>query len=398
MIVIRDKNVFSRLVPGFFTLSFLGLLFALIALSACSGNASGQAQSGDAKKTVVVPVTVGTAEEKSVPVQLKAIGKVQAYSTVSIKAKVEGELMAVHFTEGQEVKKDDPLFMIDPRPFEAQLKQVEANLAKDRLQTENARRQSERYGSVVEKGYVSKEVHDQIATNAMALEAGLKADEAAVESARLNLKYCYIASPINGVTGELKVHQGNLVKANDETAPMVVINQTSPIYVSFAVPEQNLSELKRRMASEKLTVRATVPGDEDNPVKGELSFLDNAVDTTTGTIQLKATFANKDKVLWPGQYVNVVLKLGTQAGVVVVPSQAVQVGQQGHYAFVVKPDLTVEYRQVVIGRLLDGELVIQKGIAVGEKVVTDGQMRLAQGTQIRVMDSGEKASSEEKIQ
>lgn len=398
MIVIRDKNVFSRLVPGFFTLSFLGLLFVLIALSACSRNASGQAQSGDAKKTVVVPVTVGTAEEKSVPVQLKAIGKVQAYSTVSIKAKVEGELMAVHFTEGQEVKKDDPLFLIDPRPFEAQLKQVEANLAKDRFQTENARRQSERYGSVVEKGYVSKEVHDQIATNAMALEAGLKADEAAVESARLNLKYCYIASPINGVTGELKVHQGNLVKANDETAPMVVINQTSPIYVSFAVPEQNLSELKRRMASEKLTVRATVPGDEDNPVKGELSFLDNAVDTTTGTIQLKATFANKDKVLWPGQYVNVVLKLGTQAGVVVVPSQAVQVGQQGHYAFVVKPDLTVEYRQVVIGRSLDGELVIQKGIAVGEKVVTDGQMRLAQGTQIRVMDSGEKASSEEKIQ
>lgn len=380
---------------GLLALCLVGFLSFVLALSGCSKTASGQAESADARKKIVVPVTVGTAEEKSVPVRLKAIGKVQAYSTVAIKAQVEGELMGVHFTEGQEVKRDAPLFTIDPRPFEAQVKQAEANLAKDKFQMENARRQSDRYGSVVEKGYVSKEVHDQVVTNAMALEAGVKADEAALDSARLNLKYCYISSPIDGVTGELKLHQGNLVKANDDTISMVIINQTSPIYVSFAVPEQNLSELKRRMASGKLTVRVTIPGDEGRPVRGELCFLDNSVDPTTGTIQLKACFPNKDKVLWPGQYVNVVLKLGTEAGVVVVPSQAVQVGQQGHYAFVVKPDgLTVEYRPVVVGRELDGELVIEKGITVGERVVTDGQMRLAEGTQVKASESSRKTSSE----
>lgn len=373
----------------------IGVVLLCLFAWACSENATGNGKGGEAKRAEAVPVTVSTAAEKTVPVQLRAIGKVQAYNTVAIRAQVAGELVAVHFTEGCEVKKGDRLFTIDPRPFEAEVKKAEANLAKDRAQLENARRQTQRYGEVAKKGFVSQEVHDQVVTNATALEAAVRADEAAVENARLSLKYCYISSPINGVTGETKVDQGNLVKANDETSPLVVINQTSPIYVSFAVPEQNLPDVKKHMAAGKLEVTATVSGNDRDVVKGELSFIDNAVDPTTGTIQLKATFPNTDRFLWPGQYVNAVLTLTTQSGAVVVPSHAIQSGQEGAYAFVVKPDSTVEYRKVTAGRTVDGEIVVEKGIAAGEKVVTDGQLRLGQGSRIRVVEESE-AGAEEK--
>jgi len=372
----------------------MGILWVSLSVSACSENVSGQGRGGGAKRAVVVPVTVSAAVEKTVPVQLKAIGKVQAYNTVAIRAQVTGELVGVHFTEGREVKKGDPLFTIDPRPFEAEVKKAEANLAKNRAQLENARRQTRRYGEVAHKGYVSQELHDQVLTNATALEAAVRADEATLESARLMLRYCHISSPIDGVTGETKVDLGNLVKDNDDANPMVVINQISPIYASFSVPEQNLPEVKKHMAAGKLEVLATVSGNERDVVKGELSFIDNTVDPATGTIQLKATFANKDKFLWPGQYVTVVLTLTTRSGAIVVPSHAVQTGQEGQYTFVVKPDSTVEYRRVTVGRDVDGELVIEKGIAVGEKVVTDGQLRLAQGSQVRVVEEGDAGTGE----
>ncbi|WP_244082117.1 efflux RND transporter periplasmic adaptor subunit [Desulforhabdus sp. TSK] len=367
-------------------------LFAILSLAlapllwGCSKAASGDARGKDAGKSPVVPVLAGTAVEKTVPVELRAIGNVQPYATVAIKAQVTGELVSVQFKEGQEVKKGDLLFTIDPRPFEAKLRQAEANLARDRAQLQNARKQAERYSSVAQKGYVSAEQFDQITANAAALEASVKAGEAAVESARLELKYCSIRSPLDGVAGVVKIDQGNIVKASDKDNVLVVINQVRPIYVSFSVPEQNLFSLRKYMASQKLEVTATVPGGEDRPPRGELTFLDNTVDPATGTIQLKATFANTEKLLWPGQFVNVLLRLTTLEGAVVIPGEAVQTGQEGPYVYVVKPDFTVEYRKVVLGRPVDNEIVILQGLAPGEKVVTDGQLRLAPGTQVKILD------------
>jgi membrane fusion protein, multidrug efflux system len=399
-------RIFSKRSPdvGGFFFAFLrgvcctlALAFVLSLISACSGDANGKSKSADPRKKMAVPVTVATAATKPVPVQLRAIGNVQSYSTVLIRARVGGELQGVHFKEGEEVKTGALLFTIDPRPFEAALKQAEANLARDRAQLERARKQADRYSSVVKKGYVSEDQNDQILANATALEASVRADEAAVENARLDLKYCAIRSPINGVTGQIKVDQGNLVKANDNDNPMVTIRQTSPIYVVFSVPEQNLPELKRHMAHHPLDVVVVMPGDEKQLIRGELTFLDNSVDQTTGTILLRATFENKDRTLWPGQFVNVTLTLTTQPDAVVIPSQALQTGQQGRYVFVVTPDSSAEYRPVTLARTIDGEAVIAKGIAPGERVVTDGQLRLTQGAQVTIVRADE-ALSEEKRQ
>jgi multidrug efflux system membrane fusion protein len=364
------------------------IVFSL--LSGCSNDASGVPKTEDPRRKMAIPVTVGTAVEKTVPVQIRAIGNVEAYSTVSVKAQVEGELTVVHFKEGQEVKAGDMLFTIDPRPFEVQLKQAEANLARDRAQLNNATRQVERYGSVANKGYVSQEQYDQISSNATALEATVKADEAAVENARLKLAYCTIKSPINGVVGSIRVNKGNLIKANDNDKPMVHINQVKPIYVSFSVPERYLPEIRDRMAREKLEVVASIAGGAGKLVRGELAFIENAVDTNTGSIPLKASFPNSDKTLWPGQFVKVTLTLATQPGAVVVPSQAIQSGQQGRYVFVVKDDSTVEYRQVDLGEIIDGETVISHGVAPGELVVTDGQLRLASGSLVQIVEDSQK--------
>ncbi len=369
-----------------FTLSPL-LVCAL--LSACSGDATGKPESKGHKDTAV-PVTVGSAVKKAVPVELRVVGTVKAFSTVSVKAQVEGELLSVHFREGQKVKAGDPLFTIDPAPFEARLKQAQANLARDRAQLENAKKDMDRYASVVKKGYVSGEDYDRVRTVVATLEAAILADEALVENARLSLKYCYISSPLSGYTGELKVHRGNLVKANDNDNPLVTINQTSPIYVAFPVPEGNLPEIRKYMASGKLPVWAGAPGDRAQPARGELASIDNTVDPATGTIQLKAAFANSDARLWPGQFVNVVLKLSTQAGAIVVPSQAVQTGQDGQYVFVVKPDLSAEYRPVTVERAFADELVIAKGVSPGEKVVTDGHLRLTPGAKVKLVQGVQK--------
>jgi multidrug efflux system membrane fusion protein len=334
-----------------------------------------------------VPVTVANAVEKTVPVQVHAVGRVEAHNTVSVGSRVDGQILTVHFEDGQYVKAGDLLFTIDPRTFEAQLKQAQANLAKDQAQLENAQAQLERNAAVVQKGYVSREQYDQAVANANALKATVAADQAAVENAQLQLQYCSIRSPIDGLVGAVKVDPGNIVKANDTTTPLVVINQIQPIYVSFYVPERNLPEVQRYMAAGKPQVQATIPGREQTPAYGELTFLDNAVNPTAGTIELRGTFANADRSLWPGQFVNVVLTLTTQPGAIVVPSRAIQTGQQGQYVFVVKPDLTVENRPIVVGRTVGEESVIQKGVSPGEQVVTDGQLRLSPGASVRIVQS-----------
>jgi multidrug efflux system membrane fusion protein len=362
--------------------AIFALLTFLVLFSGCSENSS----TGATKEPGPgVPVTVSTAVEKNVPVQLRAIGTVQAYSTVSVKSQVEGELIRVHFKEGQDVKQGDLLFSIDPRSFEAQIRQAEANLARDKVQAVNARKDLDRYTELLKEGSATQAQYDQVRTNAEALDAALRADEAALETARLQLSYSAIRSPIDGRTGSLMIHEGNLIKAND--ANMVVINQISPIYVAFSVPQQELPEIKKEMAAGPLKVEASTPRSGAPPSRGALTFIDNAVDPATGTIQLKASFPNKDRALWPGQFVNVVLDLAVQHNAIVLPSQAVQSGQQGDYVFVVKADRTVESRPVEIDRTVDHEAVIRKGVNPGEQVVTDGQLRLIPGAKVEIRSS-----------
>jgi multidrug efflux system membrane fusion protein len=348
------------------------------------GRGGGQRQ-GAGRSREAVPVVVATAVQKAVPLQLRAVGNVEAYSTVSVKSQVTGVLNQAHFKEGQDVKKGQLLFTIDPRPFEAALKQAEANLARDTAQLKNLREQVRRYAELVEKQYVSREQYDQIKTNADAAESVVDADRAAVENAKVQLSYCYIYSPVNGRVGSLLVNEGNLVRVND-AAPLVIINQINPINVTFGVPEHHLADLKRHMAGGRLGVDATFQSDEGRPEQGFLSFVDNAVDRSTGTIKLKAEFTNGERRLWPGQFVNVALTLTTQGDAVVVPSEAIQVGPEGQQVFVVKEDKRVEMRQVTVGRTQAGEAIIAKGLSAGEIVVREGQFLLGPNSRVEIKD------------
>ncbi|MDH3444615.1 MAG: efflux RND transporter periplasmic adaptor subunit, partial [Deltaproteobacteria bacterium] len=352
-----------------------------------SGNrrqGQGQGRRGGRSREAV-PVLIATAMQKSTPIQIRAVGTAEPFATVAVKSQVTGVLVKAHFQEGHDVKKGQLLFTIDPRPFEAAVKQAEANLARDTAQLRNMREQARRYAELVEKQYVSREQYDQIRTNADAMEAVVDADKAAVENAKVQLSYCYIYSPMVGRAGSLLVNEGNLVRVNDGT-PLVVINQVTPINVTFAVPEQHLAELTRRSAASKLAVSATFPSDEGRPEQGKLEFLDNVVDRSTGTIKLKAVFANNERRLWPGQFINVAVTLSTQGDAVVIPSEAVQVGQEGQHVFVVKPDNRVELRPVTIARTSDGEAVIAQGLAVGEQVVREGQFLLGPDSRIEIKD------------
>ncbi len=344
----------------------------------------------------VVPVKMGDVIQQNVPLQVNAIGNVEAYNTVSVKALVGGEIIDVHFREGQDVRQGDLLFQIDPRPYEAALKQAEGALARDIAQAKNAEEQAKRYEILVQKDYVSRDQYDQLRANADALSAAVQADKASVENARLQLAYCTIKSPIDGRAGSVLVNKGNVVKAND--VAMVTINKITPIYVTISVPEQNLSEIKRYMAEGTLKVEAIIPGDEKRPAQGVLTFVNNAVDTSTGTIQLKATFENKDKRLWPGQFVNAVVTLTTQRNAVVMPSAALQAGQQGQYVFVVKPDFTVESRPVEIARSSGDMAVVAQGVKPGEKVVTDGQLNLIPGSRVEVKEEPQQNAGNSKTQ
>lgn len=349
-----------------------------------SGAGGGQRQAAGRAREAV-PVVVATAVQKSMPLQLRAVGNVEAYSIVSVKSQVTGVLNQAHFKEGQDVKKGQLLFTVDPRPFEAAVKQAEANLARDMAQVKNLREQVRRYAELVEKQYVSREQYDQIKTNADAAEAVVDADKAAVENAKVQLSYCYIYSPVNGRVGSLLVNEGNLVRVNDAT-PLVIINQINPINVSFAVPEQHLADLKRHMAAGRLRAEATFQSDDGRPEQGFLAFVDNAVDRSTGTIKLKAEFINSERRLWPGQFVNVSLTLATQGDAVVIPSEAIQVGPEGQQVFVVKEDKRVEMRSVTVGRTQEGQAVVAKGLSAGETVVREGQFLLGPGSRVEIKD------------
>jgi membrane fusion protein, multidrug efflux system len=330
----------------------------------------------------VVPVISETADQKNVPLQIRAIGNVEAYNTVAVKSQVNGEISEVFFREGQDVKQGKMLFRIDPRPFESAVRQAESALARDRSQMVNAQEDAKRYSALAAKGFVSTQEYDRARTNADALGAVVQADEAAVENARLQLEYTAIMSPLDGRTGAITVQKGNVVKAND--VPLVTINQITPIYVTFSVPEQELANIKKYQASGELHVEVSIPQSAIKPINGTLTFIDNKVNTTTGTIMLKDTFPNKDHALWPGQFVDVVLTLTTEKGRVIVPAQAVQTGQQGQYVYVIKDDMTAELRIVTPGRLYGNWTVINTGIAAGEKVVTDGQLRLVPGVKVEI--------------
>lgn len=331
-----------------------------------------------------VPVTVATVEQKDVPIQIRAIGTVQPLSNVAVRALAGGQLQKVWFKEGDDVRKGAMLFTIDPRPYDAALQQAQANLQRDEAQLRNAEAQAKRYGDLVKKDYVTKEEYDKLVAAAEAARAVAAADRAAIENARLQRSYCEIRSPLDGRTGSLMVHAGNLVKAND-TTPLVVINQVEPVYVQFAVPEQNLGLLRQRAGA---PVEAS-PQQGGAPIAtGTLTFIDNNVDATTGTITLKATFDNKNRALWPGQYVNVAITTDNKTNALIVPLRALQTSQKGgQYVYVVKPSKAVEMRTVTVYKTIDQNAIIDKGVAAGETVVTDGQLRLTPKSKVEIKNS-----------
>lgn len=335
------------------------------------------------RRIEAAPVMVAEVTQKDIPVELRAIGRVEPYARVTIKSRVNGELQSVHFREGQEVKAGDLLFTIDPRPFEAELREAKARLAKDVALAEKAKKDLQRNESLVKGGYVSEEQFEQTRANADALKATIEADRALVESVRLQLGYCHIRSPITGRIGRLQIDQGSMIKANDDIG-MVEIVQITPIYVDFSVPELHLPDVKKYQAQGPLRVAAVIPSEGSRPEQGELTFMDNEVNQQTGTIRLRGTFANSSTQLWPGQFVKVILTLTTRTNATVIPYQAIQKGQSGEFVYVVKPDLTVEPRPISVNMTREGEAVIDKGLAPGERVVIDGQIRLFEGAKVEI--------------
>ena len=364
------------------------LLVAALAASGCSGGEAvsttpppGGGRGGG--QAPAVPVTATSAQQKSVPLDVTAIGTVIAASTVAVRAQITGELMTVHFDEGDEVKQGQVLITLDKRPFEAALAQADAQLQKDVAQLANAKAQAARYQDLAQRGIATREQVDQMTTQAAALEGTVAADRANIQSAKVQLDYATIAAPISGRTGLLQVHKGNLVRAND-TAPIVTINRITPVYVSFAVPESLLPQFKKYMAAGTVRVEARAPNDTDAPSVGKIDFIDIAVDAASGTIKVKGTFPNGDRRLTPGQFVNVNVTLTTDANATVVPTAAVQSGQQGAYVYVIKDDKTVEMRPVTIARTHGDDSIIGTGVKAGETIVTDGQLRLVPGSRVSI--------------
>jgi len=354
------------------------LLAILLASVGCKQKAT---QAAGPAKRPPVPVTVATVTVRTIPVEVRAIGNVEAYSTIGVKALVAGQLTHVYFNDGDMVHKGQPIFEIDPRQFEEAVKQAEATLAKDAANAANAEADARRYDALFKAGVVARQDNDLKEATYKALAATLAADRSAIDNAQLQVEYCHITSPIDGRTGTVMVKEGNVVKAND--VPLVNINQIQPIYVGFSIPEKEFPAINTRM-SEHLPVKASITGAEGRPPEGKLTFADNTVDQATGTIRLKATFENTDNRLWPGQFVNVVLTVTTMPNAILAPSQAVQTGQNGTFVFVVKPDMKVEMRPVVVGRASGNELALTSGVHPGETVVTDGQSRLVPGAEVQI--------------
>jgi multidrug efflux system membrane fusion protein len=366
------------------------------------------------------PVSVVVAVREVLPVEVRAVGTVEPFRTVQIKSQVAGDLVGVRFTEGGLIQQGDLLFQIDPRPYQEALRQAEAAVSKDQAlllqaqatvgrdqaQLKTAEADAKRYAELLKQGITAQSQYDQIRATFEAQGESVHADQAAIESARaslesdraavdrakLDLSYCEIHSPITGRAGNVLVHAGNYVKANGDTT-LVVINQIEPIFVSFGVPEQHLGEIRTRSAGSKLAVEVSLKDDSAKKVEGKLAVIDNTVDATTGTIKLKAVFDNGDRLLWPGQFVDAVLRLDAQEATV-VPAEAVQAGQKGQFVYVVKKDQTVEPRLVAAGRTVDGKIVLEKGVAPGETVVTDGQLRLFPGARIQAVPAGKIDSRE----
>ena len=424
-----SKRILYFLAP----LSLALITFAFLAMQGCASKSEadatggrgpgGRGGRGRGDGGGPVPVVVATVMQKDVPVNIDVIGNVEAYSTISVKAQVGGQLTKVYFQEGDYVKKDDPLFTIDPRSFEAQLSQAqaqlsqaqansardnaalsqsEANLARDTANQKYSETEAGRYAKLFEQGIVSREQTDQMRANADALTQTIQADKAAIESARaqigadkasianveamidnakVQLSYTSIRSPIDGRTGNLAVKLGNIVTPN--TMELMTIAEVHPIYVTFSVPEAQLGEIKKYMAEGKLPVRAQSQDAGDSVQTGVLTFIDNTVDPSTGTIKLKGTFQNEDNKLWPGEFVRVTLRLTTRPNAVVVPNQAVQTGQDGQFVYVVKQDQTVEMRPVVTSTRVDQDLVVDSGLTPGETIVTEGQLRLAPNSRVQ---------------
>ena len=332
-----------------------------------------------------VPVVVAQVARKGIPVNLTAIGTGQAFKTVSIESQVAGIVKELHYRPGQYVHQGDLLITLDDRPFLATLAQAKANLARDKAQAQLDQSQVGRYKQLYDGGIVPREQYDQYLATASSANATVSADEAALQTANIQLSYCSIYAPISGVTGAQLVYPGAAVKANDVPV-LVVINQVSPLYVTFSVPQQYLGDVKRFMERGQLPVQAVPRGDSRSET-GYLTFVNNAVDATTGTIQLMATFQNTDHRLWPGQFSDVTLRLAEQENAVVVPAQTVQTGQEGDYAFVVKADKTVAVQKVKVGRTVNGLTEIVEGLQPGQTVVTDGQINLVTGTKVYFTNS-----------
>ena len=367
----------KKLYSGIF--AFVAIVAALFLIFQANRGSRADTQ----KSAAAVPVTVAPVVMKTVPVRLYAIGNVESYTTVALTARVDGEIQSVHFKEGDEVHQGELLFEIDPRPFAAALRQAQANLVKDKALLDHAVEQDKRNKGLLEQNFISPDAYEQVRTNAETAAATVKADEAAIESAELSLHYCTIRAPVTGYAGRIQIQQGNLVRAS-ETNPLVTINQVVPVYVTFSVPEQNLSEIRKYQADGQLRVQTRLAESGRPLTSGRLSFIDNSADLTTGTIKLKAEFPNTDKALWPGQFANVVLTLYEQKDAIVAPSGAVENGPEGQYVFVVKPDQTVELRTIKVTRADEEDTVVASGLQPGDRVVTVGQLRLAPGTKVDI--------------
>ncbi|MCC7273483.1 MAG: efflux RND transporter periplasmic adaptor subunit [Alphaproteobacteria bacterium] len=332
------------------------------------------------------PVALATAETRDMPVQVATIGRVQSIATVTVKPRVDGEIAEVGFQEGQDVKAGDVLFVLDRRGAEAVLRQAEANLARDRANAQQARADMRRAAELAQRDFVSRQRSDQLETAAAVQEAAVRASEAAVETAKVTLSYMTIRAPIAGRTGAISLKKGNVVRAADSQS-LVTITQIRPIYVSFTATQKDLAEIRRADDQSEIAVAAIIPDEPGPPLQGKVTFVDNAIDAATGTISLRATMPNEERRLWPGQFVNVVATLRIERGAVTVPAAALQVGQSGDFVFVVKPDMTATVRQVKVARLVGDRAVIAKGVEADERVVTEGQLRLTEGTRIRDKDA-----------
>jgi membrane fusion protein, multidrug efflux system len=372
------KHAVERLRSSILFFSLTAVLF----LSGCGNKEQAQPAGGSGGRPPA-PVVVASVEQRDIPVQIKAIGNVEAYQTVQIRSQVNGQIQKIFFKEGEDVRQGQALFQLDERSFRADLEKAIGQMKHDQAQAENSRIQAERYSGLEKEGIVSHEQAGQLLAQAKADAAAVDADKAAIDAARVQLQYTDIAAPINARAGALMINLGNLVKAND-TPFLVQLNQVTPIYVTFSVPEANLDRVRQRFSSGQLRVLAYPKGQADSPVEGRLTFIDNGVDMTTGMFKLKGTFQNRDRRLWPGEFVDVALELSTQKHAVVVPTKAIQTGQQGEYVYVVRTDSTAESRPVKTAGAYQNLTLISDGLKAGEQVIVNGQLRVAPNAKVIV--------------